>query len=868
MEIAKDKTVPAYDASSIQVLEGREAVRKRPGMYIGDVGHRGYHHLVYEIVDNSVDEALAGFCSEITVTLKKDDFVSVEDNGRGIPVGKHGDEKSALEVVMTVLHAGGKFDHDSYKVSGGLHGVGASVVNALSYSCDVVVKRGGKKWKQSYKRGIPLGDLSCMGEADHTGTQTTFRPDPDIFNEDVSFDFDTLSGRFRELAFLNKNLKIILKDERSETAKEQTFLFERGLPDFISHINKTRQVLHSEILFFEGHKKDVEMEVALQWNDSYSESIHTYCNNIHTMEGGTHLAGFRKALTRSINGYAQSKGLLKELKGQALEGEDIREGLAGVISVKVKEPQFEGQTKTKLGNSEVQGLVESFVLESLSDWLDKRPAEGKKIVEKCVRSATARLAARKARELTRRKSALDGGGLPGKMADCQETDPVKAELFLVEGDSAGGSAKQGRDRKNQAVLPLRGKIINVEKARFEKVLSNEEIKTIIMALGMGVGKNNLDISKVRYHKIIIMTDADVDGSHIRTLLLTFFYRQMPQILEKGYVYIAQPPLYKVKKGSEEKYLKDEKALELYLLQRQLKNTQILSAKEGGQENHALDFNRSSNQASILSFVQNIQKRKKLLEKEDSFLLQESLKYFSSAQEELSVLIENPVRFKELFQKLKDQMAKQTVFLKDATFVGFPSYNKDLKQEISNTDSMKEPVLLELKEEPTENTFVLEGAQHGRKSLVVFNKERADSLEWKQLRDLSLSLQKAFPLPLQVHWGPAVADKSQSDLVQNQNSQQVSKSNKEVFWSYEDFYTALMSRARKGIYIQRYKGLGEMNPEQLWETTLNAKNRRLIRVTIEDSLKADEIFSVLMGEMVEPRKQFIYDNALFAGVLDI
>ena len=531
-----------YDASSIQILEGRQAVRKRPGMYIGDVGHRGYHHLVYEIVDNSIDEALAGFCSEVRVTLHLNEFVSVEDNGRGIPVGKHGDKRSALEVVMTVLHAGGKFDHDSYKVSGGLHGVGASVVNALSSSCQVTVQREGRRWKQDYERGIPTGALRDIGNTSQTGTCTVFQPDPEIFDKDVIFEFETLSARFRELAFLNRGLKIELKDERKEKIKNQVFVFEQGLPDFISHINKTRNPLHSETLFFEGKKKDVEMEVALQWNDSYSESIHTYCNNINTMEGGVHLAGFRKALTRATNTYAQSKGWIKDLKS-SLEGEDIREGLAAVVSIKVKEPQFEGQTKTKLGNSEIQGLVESFVQESLSDWFDKHPSSGKKIIDKCIKSATARLAARKARELTRRKTALEGGGLPGKMADCQETDPALSELFLVEGDSAGGSAKQGRDRKNQAVLPLRGKIINVEKARFEKVLSNEEIRTIIMALGMGVGKNEMDISKIRYHKIIIMTDADVDGSHIRTLLLTFFYRQMPQIFrERIYIYSSATSL--------------------------------------------------------------------------------------------------------------------------------------------------------------------------------------------------------------------------------------------------------------------------------------------------------------------------------------
>lgn len=801
----------AYDASSIQILEGREAVRKRPGMYIGDVGHRGYHHLVYEIVDNSVDEAMAGFCSEIHITIHPNEFVSVEDNGRGIPVGEHENQRSALEVVMTVLHAGGKFDHDSYKVSGGLHGVGASVVNALSSSCCVTVKRDGKKWQQEYERGIPKGALKDLGKVDQKGTCTTFQPDPEIFNEEVVFEFETLAARFRELAFLNRGLKIELKDERARQTKVQTFVFEQGLLDFISHINKTRVSLHPEILFFEGKKKDVEMELALQWNDSYSESIHTYCNNINTMEGGVHLAGFRKALTRATNTYAQMKGWMKDFKG-SLEGEDIREGLAAVISVKVKEPQFEGQTKTKLGNSEVQGLVESFVLENLSAWLDKHPSSGKKIINKCVKSAAARLAARKAKELTRRKTALDGGGLPGKMADCQETDPALTELFLVEGDSAGGSAKQGRDRRNQAVLPLRGKIINVEKARFEKVLSNEEIRTIIMALGTGVGKNEMNISKIRYHKIIIMTDADVDGSHIRTLLLTFFYRQMPQILEKGYVYIAQPPLYRVKKGSEEKYLKDDKALNRYLINKQLLNVQILNSEQ------------VASSGKPLSFVLDIQKRNNLLKNILSSVEREKLKFFSSTKENLSHLLENPERFRESFRKFQQQM-----------------------------EALKEPVPVVLKEEKGSDGrafFVVESGQYGRKKQTVFDWERAESLEWKQIRELSVNLNRFCALPLEVRWKRGTGEET------------------ETFHSYESFYDKLILEAKKGMSIQRYKGLGEMNPDQLWETTLNAEKRRLLRVTLEDSMQADETFSVLMGEMVEPRKQFIYNNALSAGNLDI
>ena len=798
-----------YDASSIQILEGREAVRKRPGMYIGDISYRGYHHLVYEIVDNSVDEALAGFCTEVQVTLHPNEFVSVKDNGRGIPVDHHGDEKSALEVVMTVLHAGGKFNNDSYKVSGGLHGVGASVVNALSSFCSVEVKRDGKKWRQEYEKGIPKSGLSEEGEVSETGTCTYFQPDPEIFNEDVSFNFDTLAGRLRELAFLNRSLKIELKDERGAQERSETFMFERGLSDFITHINKIRTPLHSEILYFEGKKKEVEIEIALQWNDSYSESIYTYCNNINTLEGGVHLIGFRKALTRVANNYAQEKNLLKDFKNN-LEGEDIREGLAGVISIKAKDPQFEGQTKTKLGNSEIKGIVESFVFENLTDWFDKNPSSTRVVIDKCVKSAQARMAARQARELTRRKTALDSGSLPGKMADCQERDPALCELFLVEGDSAGGSAKQARDRKNQAVLPLRGKIINVEKARFEKVLSNEEIKTIIMALGAGVGREEMDISKIRYHKIIIMTDADVDGSHIRTLLLTFFYRQMPEILEKGYMYIAQPPLFKVKKGGDEQYLKDEKSLHRYLLEKQLKHLKFLGQTE-----------RPGFLQEMMQFVSNIQKREKFLFSMGEKAEKESLKFFSSLKESLSDLLNNPEQVKNHFS--------------------------DFEKTLTH---LKESTSIILKQDTNEKIFIIESGKYSRKKKALFDKNRSESAEWKQLCDLSSQLQQFSSLPFSVCW-------SKSEDAE-----------KETFYSYEDFYRKLIEEAKKGVFIQRYKGLGEMNPEQLWETTLNPDNRRLLRVTLENSVQADQMFSVLMGEKVEPRKQFIYDNALSAGHLDI
>lgn len=799
----------SYDASSIQVLEGRKAVRKRPGMYIGDIGSRGYHHLVYEIVDNSVDEAMAGFCSNVQVTLHPGEVISIEDNGRGIPVGVHkGSKKSALEVVMTVLHAGGKFDHDSYKVSGGLHGVGASVVNALSRVCRVIVQREGKKWSQEYERGLPISPLKDLGSTNQTGTYTSFQPDPDIFKENVRFDFGTLASRFRELAFLNQGLCIQLREKRDEEEKIESFLFKNGLSDFILHINRARTALHSEILFFSGRKKEVEIEVALQWNDSYSESVFTYCNNINTIEGGVHLVGFRKALTRVINQYAQEKGYLKDLKNASLEGEDIREGLAAVISLKVKDPQFEGQTKTKLGNSEIKGIVESFIFEHLFDWLDKHPTSSRKIIDKCIKAAQARLAARKARELTRRKSALDNGALPGKMADCQEIDPAKCELFLVEGDSAGGSAKQARDRRNQAVLPLRGKIINVEKARFDKALSNEEIRTIITALGAGVGKKDMDISKIRYHKIIIMTDADVDGSHIRTLLLTFFYRQMPQVLEKGYIYIAQPPLYKVKKGSESMYLKDEKALNRYLLDKQLDSVSFI--------------NQSDKAANSQEFILNIQKRRQLLEGFHSKEL-ESLKFFSEQPEELSFFLANLDQVKERFSNWQNQRIKALY-----TEGGAPP------AATVRSDS---------------TGFIVGSGQYGKKKETLFNSVLEESLEWKNLRTISNQLRTFCPIPMSVRWGGA-----------NQPT--------DMFFSYESFYEQFILEAKKGISIQRYKGLGEMNPDQLWETTLNADNRRLLRVTLEDSRQADETFSTLMGEVVEPRRQFIYNHALAVGYLDI
>jgi DNA gyrase subunit B len=796
-----------YGADSIQVLEGLEAVRKRPGMYIGDTSVKGYHHLVYEIVDNSVDEALAGFCKEILITIHADDSVTVEDNGRGIPVGQHKNGKSALEVVMTVLHAGGKFDGSSYKVSGGLHGVGASVVNALSSRCSVEVCREGSIWTLAFAKGVPQGVIQKIGETDKTGTKTNFRPDREIFKDaSIIYDFNILANRFRELAFLNAGLKFILTDER--TNRKQEFQFERGIAEFVEYLNQSKKALHNQVVFFKGEKEQVEVEIAMQWNDSYSESIFTYCNNINTIEGGSHLVGFRGALTRTTNAYATNKNLLKDLK-VSLEGEDIREGLAAVVSVKVREPQFEGQTKTKLGNNEVKGIVESLVNDKLADWLDRNPGMAKTIVGKCVEAARARDAARKARELTRRKTALDAGSLPGKMADCQEKDPTICELYLVEGDSAGGSAKQARDRRTQAVLPLKGKILNVEKARFDKMLSNDEIKMMISAIGTGIGKDNVTIDKVRYHKIIIMTDADVDGSHIRTLLLTFFYRQMPEVLERGYVYIAQPPLYRAKKGNSETYLKDDFALTEFLLSSGLKDLKIVSAK------------KQLSEADIKTFVLNIQKFSSLLKAASSKYDPEVLYFLISKAQITEKTFESDDSLNNLGKSVNDWV---------------------LNKKLSGVTEFTHSVTPDEKGKKIE----LVTNRYAQRMVTKISLNTLRSPEWIELTEIWKSLQQVSQFPLTVK-------------IENKDFS---------FEDYETFHKQTMESTKKGYYIQRYKGLGEMNPEQLWETTLNPENRNLLKVTIDDALAADETFSILMGELVEPRRKFIHDNALMARGLDV
>lgn len=802
-----EKEEKKYSADSIQVLEGLEAVRKRPGMYIGDTAIKGYHHLVYEIVDNSVDEALAGYCKKITTTIHADESITVEDDGRGIPVDTHKSGKSALEVVYTVLHAGGKFDGSSYKVSGGLHGVGASVVNALSSRCIVEVKRDGSTWRQSFQRGVPQGNVAIVGSATSTGTKVNFQPDREIFKDPtLSYDFNILANRFRELAFLNAGLHIILNDER--TGKKSEFQYSKGLVEFVSYLNVSKKPIHNDVVYFKGEKEGVECEIALQWNDSYTESIYAYCNNINTIEGGTHLIGFRGALTRTTNAYGTEKNLFKDLKTN-LEGEDIREGLAAVISVKVGEPQFEGQTKTKLGNSEVKGIVESLVNEKLADWFDRNPSSAKVIITKCVESARARDAARKARDLTRRKTALDTGALPGKMADCQERDPALCELYLVEGDSAGGSAKQARDRRTQAVLPLKGKILNVEKARFDKMLSNDEIRMMVSALGTGIGKDNVNADKIRYHKVIIMTDADVDGSHIRTLLLTFFYRQMPVIVERGYVYIAQPPLYRAKKGNSETYLKDDHALTEFLLSSGLNNISLTSKP---------DLNKNILRKMIL----NIQRLDNILTLISRRCDKDVVSFLITKNIDVENILSNQVNIQMFTKEIKEWMELQsTGSIADISF----STSLDLQNR---------------------NEINIQFTRFGEWHASTLNIDLLVAPEWIEIKKIWDEISSVTVLPV----------KCKVDATETE------------FSDYQSFYKAVIDGSKKGYYIQRYKGLGEMNPEQLWDTTLNPENRNLLQVSINDVVAADETFSILMGEQVEPRRKFINDNALFVRALDV
>jgi DNA gyrase subunit B len=806
-------TVEVYDSSSIKVLEGLEAVRLRPAMYIGSTGEMGLHHLVYEVVDNSVDEALAGYCTEITVTIHDDNSVTVVDNGRGIPVGIHEEEGvSAAQVVMTKLHAGGKFDSKSYKVSGGLHGVGVSVVNALSERLELEIWREGYTWQQEYACGAPKAPLVKAGKAGRkTGTSVTFKPDATIM-EMTEYNYDTLAQRLRELAFLNKGLRITLTDERIDPEKKAEFLYTGGISEFIKHLNRGKTVLHDKPIHFEAEREmpnngTLTMEVALQYNDGYSENVFSFANNINTVDGGTHLSGFRSALTRTINAFGQQAGLFKDVK-ENLTGDDVREGLTAVVSVKVPQPQFEGQTKGKL-NSDIAGFMTQFVNDKLGEYFDKNSAVGRKIVGKAIEAARAREAARHARDLTRRKGALDSGGLPGKLADCQEKDPDLCELFLVEGESAGGTAKQGRERKYQAILPLKGKILNVEKARYDKMLAHEEIRCMITALGTGIGKEDFNLAKLRYGKIIIMTDADVDGSHIRTLLLTFFFRHMNELITHGNVFIAQPPLYRIKKGKSEKYIKDEKEFTREIMRR-------------ATENLKLEIQPNGNGMGAKTVLEGVELR--------TFLLN---------------LDEYEQMFHKVERRLRDARAVEA--LADIEL------KVDYKAEFQEEANMK-PVLEALQKRGLDAE--MRPDEEHSSYVVVFhdstNAERSIGLalvaqpEYRRFRALARAIARFNAPPFVV----------------------VKNEHRETQQNWMELLNYVKIEGKKDASVQRYKGLGEMNAEQLAETTMNPLKRTLLCVRLEDAVKSEEIFSTLMGEDVESRRKFIEENALDVKNLDV
>jgi DNA gyrase subunit B len=804
------KTHQAYDSSSIAVLEGREAVRKRPAMYIGSTGELGLHHLVYEIVDNSIDEALAGYCDTVEVTIHLDDSITVIDNGRGIPVDEMKKEKkSAAEVVMTKLHAGGKFDSNAYKVSGGLHGVGVSVVNFLSETLHLEIWRDSKTYEQDYVRGIAVARLEQTGKTRKRGTKITFKPDAQIFDHTV-FSFDKLSERLREKAFLNKGIRITIKDEREEPERSHEFYYKGGIAEFVKHLNKNKTTLHDKPLYFEKEADALSIEVAIQYNDGYDEKVYSFANNINTVDGGTHLSGFRSAFTRTVNAYAQSSGLAKNFKG-SLSGDDVREGLVAVISVKLPQPQFEGQTKGKL-NSDVKGAVESFLNERLTEYLEQNPTVARKIVGKSVDAARAREAARKAREIVR-KGALSGSMLPGKLADCQEKDPANSEIYIVEGDSAGGSAKQGRDRKNQAILPLKGKILNVEKARFDRMLGHSEIKALITALGTGIGKEDFDASKLRYHKIILMTDADVDGSHIRTLLLTFFYRQMAELIERGYVYIAQPPLFKVKRGKKEEYIKDEVAMIRYLMRMA---TADMTVKVVGAKNE-IEGKELAQSLEKMVDLKNYSERAARRLGGDSHLLDTLLEAFAGRK---GALRKGGRTLRTVFQD-QDQMAKVEGILAAA------GYKTDLT------------------EDEEHGLWKIQTITNAGLNLAI-DWNFASFVEFQKAVDLFKNLEDTLAAPF------IIGENGTSEEIPTRDA----------------LLEKVLAAAKKDLSIQRYKGLGEMNPEQLWETTMDPDKRTLLEVRIDDVVETDQMFTVLMGDAVEPRRKFIEDNALDVRNLDV
>ena len=842
-KIKKDENSSKYDATKIQVLEGVDAVRKRPGMYIGDTTLRGLHHLVYEVVDNSIDEALAGHATRVDTVIHPDGSVTVVDDGRGIPVDLHKTQKkSALEVVMTTLHAGGKFDNKAYRVSGGLHGVGVSVTNALSAWCEVEVRRDGKIWRQRYEKGRPVTKVAEKGKTKERGTSVSFLADKEIF-ESIEFSFDVLSNRLRELAYLNKGVRITIRDERiKKEIKEHVFLYKGGISEFIQYLNRSKNPLHKKIFYVDNTKDDVEVEAAFQYNDSYGEDVFSFANNINTVEGGTHMSGFRTALTRATNQYAKSKNLLKDIEN-GLSGADLTEGLAAVISVKVPRPQFEGQTKTKLGNGEVEGIVYSVIYEGMSSFFEENPPIANKIVEKAALAYRAREAARKARELTRRKGALESASLPGKLADCSDEDPKNTEVYLVEGDSAGGSAKQGRDRRFQAILPLRGKIINVEKARIDKVLSNEEIRTIITALGTGI-EEEFNIEKLRYFKIILMCDADVDGSHIRTLLLTFFYRKMKKLIENGHIYIAQPPLYKMKRGKEEQYVQTEERMNNMLLDFGLEG---VSLKKNG--------------------VKGAIEKKELRDLMDLVQAMEDLERSLARK---GILWH---RFMEAQDKKKG-FPLYLVRLLDKNVETFLYSEKEVEDHLREVEKQREK---QRKEEEREEKVEAKGGggkeekrvvKKGREKEAPAEKEEEAEEKAAPLHDLiEIFEAKEFEKAKKrlEKYGFGFDDFEDGDEIRFELS--LGK-RKEETKALRDVLAHIKANGKEGMALQRYKGLGEMNPGQLWETTMNPETRTVLKVTLDDAVEADEIFTVLMGDAVEPRRAFIERHAKAVRNLDI